>query len=90
MNEPLSLNSSVTKPPLVHVAPTPDNVVGDDGYVVSYVYDSRDDSSEVVVLDADRVDEEPVARVRIPVRVPLGFHATWVPGERLPGGSARA
>jgi hypothetical protein len=26
--------------------------------------------------------------VRLPVRVPIGFHATWIPGERLPGGSA--
>jgi carotenoid cleavage dioxygenase-like enzyme len=71
-------------------APRPDGVDDDDGYVVSYVYDAGEDGSEVVVLDAARVDEEPVARVRIPVRVPLGFHATWVPAERLPGGSARA
>jgi carotenoid cleavage dioxygenase-like enzyme len=28
--------------------------------------------------------------VALPVRVPIGFHATWVPGERLPGGSATA
>ena len=27
----------------------------------------------------------PVCRIKLPVRVPIGFHATWVPGERLPG-----
>jgi carotenoid cleavage dioxygenase-like enzyme len=40
------------------------------------------------VLDARDVSSGPVCRIRLPVRVPLGFHATWVPGERLPGGSA--
>ena len=29
-----------------------------------------------------------LCRIKLPVRVPIGFHATWVPGERLPGGSA--
>ena len=40
------------------------------------------------MLDAQDVTAGPVCRIRLPVRVPLGFHATWVPGERLPGGSA--
>ena len=60
----------------------------DDGYLVSYVYDEREGRSEVEVLDARDVTAGPVCRVRLPVRVPIGFHATWVPAERLPGGSA--
>ena len=55
---------------------------------MSYVHDERDGSSEVHVLDARDMTAEPVCRLRLPVRVPLGFHATWIPGERLPGGSA--
>jgi carotenoid cleavage dioxygenase len=39
------------------------------------------------VLDAQDVASGPLCTIRLPVRVPLGFHATWVPGERLPGGS---
>ena len=60
----------------------------DDGYLVSYVYDEREGRSEVEVLDARDVTAGPICRVKLPVRVPIGFHATWVPGERLPGGSA--
>ena len=30
----------------------------------------------------------PCAGCALPVRVPLGFHATWIPGGSLPGGSA--
>jgi carotenoid cleavage dioxygenase-like enzyme len=69
-------------------APRPDGDGEDDGYLVSYVYDEREGRSEVEVLDARDVTAGPVCRVRLPVRVPIGFHATWVPGERLPGGSA--
>jgi carotenoid cleavage dioxygenase-like enzyme len=60
----------------------------DDGYLVSYVYDEREGLSEVEVLDAADVTAGPICRIKLPVRVPIGFHATWVPGERLPGGSA--
>jgi carotenoid cleavage dioxygenase-like enzyme len=69
-------------------APRPASTAEDDGYLVSYVHDEREDRSEVAILDARDVTAGPICRVQLPVRVPLGFHATWVPGERLPGGSA--
>jgi carotenoid cleavage dioxygenase len=69
-------------------APRPDAMGEDDGYLVSYVYDEREGRSEVEVLDAADVAAGPLCAIELPVRVPLGFHATWVPGERLPGGSA--
>jgi carotenoid cleavage dioxygenase len=69
-------------------APRPGSSSEDDGYVLSYVYDEREERSDVEVLDAGDVSAGPVCRIKLPVRVPLGFHATWVPGERLPGGSA--
>ncbi len=55
----------------------------DDGYVISFVTDERDGKSEVIILDAKNVDKEPVARILLPQRVPLGFHACWVNGDRL-------
>jgi carotenoid cleavage dioxygenase len=48
-----------------------------DGYLVSIVRDEREDTTEVVVLDAQQLERGPVARLRIPAPVPLGFHATW-------------
>jgi carotenoid cleavage dioxygenase-like enzyme len=55
----------------------------DDGYVLSFVHDEAAGKSELVILDARALSNGPVARVVLPQRVPLGFHACWVPGEKL-------
>ena len=34
---------------------------------------------ECRVIDAQDFTAEPVARIKIPSRVPFGFHAAWVP-----------
>jgi carotenoid cleavage dioxygenase len=54
-----------------------------DGYLVSFVTDARDGRSEVEILDASDIAAGPVARVRLPQRVPVGFHATWVRADQL-------
>jgi carotenoid cleavage dioxygenase len=53
----------------------------DAGFLLSYVFDRRDESSALVVLDAADVAAGPVATVQLPQRVPYGFHATWVPAR---------
>ncbi|MFN8040795.1 MAG: carotenoid oxygenase family protein [Acidimicrobiales bacterium] len=58
-------------------APDPAGSAEDDGWLLSAVYDSARDTSEVVVLDARDVAAGPIARVRIPQRMPFGFHANW-------------
>lgn len=55
----------------------------DEGFLMSYVYDAARDGSDLVILDAGRLDGPPVARVRLPRRVPFGFHGSWVPGQPL-------
>lgn len=58
--------------------PWPGATEEDDGYLMSYVYDASAGTSELVILDAGAVEEEPVARVLIPARIPYGFHGAWV------------
>jgi carotenoid cleavage dioxygenase len=50
-----------------------------EGLIMTYVYDKAADSSELVALDARDVAAGPVARIKLPQRVPYGFHGTWVP-----------
>ena len=51
----------------------------DDGYVIVLVYDTERDASDFYVLDARNIAGEALARVRLPHRVPHGFHGNWVP-----------
>ena len=51
----------------------------DDGWVLSYVYQPETNQSEVLILDSRHFEQEPVARIHLPVRVPAGFHGNWVP-----------
>ncbi len=53
----------------------------DDGYLLTYAYDTGTRRSDLLVLDARDVTAGPVATVQLPTRVPYGFHATWVPQE---------
>jgi carotenoid cleavage dioxygenase len=60
-------------------APRPGATAEDDGYLVTFVRDQRAPGSEAQVFDATRLEAGPLARLRVPAPVPLGFHATWVP-----------
>jgi carotenoid cleavage dioxygenase len=51
----------------------------DDGWLLAYVYDQSSARSELLILDAGSMSEEPVARVMLPARVPMGFHGSWIP-----------
>jgi carotenoid cleavage dioxygenase len=50
----------------------------DDGYVLVLVYNSACNASEFLILDARNIAGDPVASVRLPHRVPYGFHGNWV------------
>jgi carotenoid cleavage dioxygenase-like enzyme len=58
----------------------------DDGYLVGFVWDDTKQASFVCIFDAKDITRGPLARIRMPQRVPHGFHATWVSGERLARG----
>jgi carotenoid cleavage dioxygenase-like enzyme len=51
----------------------------DDGVVLSFVTDARDQTSRLVVLDGQDFAAPPLATVELPRAVPLGFHACWAP-----------
>jgi carotenoid cleavage dioxygenase len=51
----------------------------DEGWVMSYVYDENSNETEFVILDASDLKKDPVARVKLPQRVPHGFHGSWMP-----------
>jgi carotenoid cleavage dioxygenase-like enzyme len=60
-------------------APASPTAAEDDGYVLSYVHNPDRGASDLVILAAEDFTAEPVARVHLPARVPLGFHGSWLP-----------
>ncbi len=59
--------------------PRTTNAAEDDGYVLVLVYAHERNASDFYVLDARNIGGDPVAVVRLPHRVPYGFHGNWVP-----------
>ncbi|WP_406478065.1 carotenoid oxygenase family protein [Streptomyces platensis] len=56
-----------------------DDRPGGPGWLITYVYDASTDTSDLVVLDSEDISADPVATVRLPQRVPYGFHGNWLP-----------
>ncbi|WP_437916179.1 carotenoid oxygenase family protein [Sorangium sp. So ce302] len=61
------------------VAPRPGSDAEDGAWVILFVHRRDGSATELVVLDASRFASPPVARVRLPCRVPLGLHGEWLP-----------
>jgi carotenoid cleavage dioxygenase-like enzyme len=49
-----------------------------DGYILNLAYDQTTALNDLLIFDAADIESGPVAKVRLPVRIPSGFHGTWV------------
>ena len=50
----------------------------DDGYVMAFVYNPDRGAADLVLLAARDFTSEPVARIHLPARIPLGFRGNWI------------
>ena len=57
----------------------------DNGYLVTFSTDSNDWTSRALIFDAADITRGPICRIPIPRRIPLGFHANWIPGRDMWG-----
>jgi carotenoid cleavage dioxygenase len=51
-----------------------------EGFLLALVYRGGEGRSDLLVLDAGNVEGAPLATVKLPHRVPFGFHGNWAPG----------
>ncbi len=49
-----------------------------DGFLLANIYDSNANATHLVILDAQNVSGEPLAKAYLDHRVPFGFHGNWM------------
>ena len=54
----------------------------DHGWLMGYVINPAEETSELVILNAQDFEGAPQAVIHIPQRIPPGFHGNWVPAQR--------
>jgi carotenoid cleavage dioxygenase len=54
-----------------------------EGYIVQIQTHTDDGLSDLLLYDAQRVDEGPMATIHLPLRMRFGLHGNWVAGEDL-------
>jgi 8'-apo-carotenoid 13,14-cleaving dioxygenase len=58
--------------------PRSDDAPEGDGWLMGFVINMADETTDYVILDAMDFEGTPVATVHIPHRIPPGFHGNWV------------
>lgn len=53
----------------------------DEGWLVGFVIDTADQTTDFVILDARAFEAAPTATITLPHRIPPGFHGNWFPAS---------
>ena len=59
-------------------APRSDTAAEGDGYILILAYDQVTALSQLMIFNAQDIELGPLARAKLPLRIPAGFHGTWV------------
>lgn len=54
-----------------------------DGHLMGLVVDMNDETTDLILIDPANFEGEAVAKIRLPHRVPPGFHGNWVNASEL-------
>ena len=71
----LPAGDAISEPVFVPRAP---HAAEGDGYLLAVAWRGGERRSDLIILDTDAIERGPVATVRLPHRVPFGFHGNWV------------
>ncbi|MEL4895527.1 carotenoid oxygenase family protein [Crocosphaera sp. Alani8] len=57
--------------------PKPDSTNEDQGWVLVMVYDGNKHRSDIVILDGENLEKEPIATLHLKHHIPYGLHGNW-------------
>ena len=60
------------------LAPRSGSAAEGDGYLLLLGYDQTTQLSEMLIFDAADIEPGPLAKAKLPLRIPAGFHGSWV------------
>ncbi|XP_027182326.1 carotenoid 9,10(9',10')-cleavage dioxygenase 1-like [Coffea eugenioides] len=49
----------------------------DDGWITAFVHNEKTNISQVYIVDAKNISSKPIAKIKLPSRVPYGFHGAF-------------
>ncbi len=61
--------------------PAAEDAGEDEGWLIGLVIDTTDETTTLEILDAHSFDAAPMASVKLPHRIPPGFHGNWFPAR---------
>lgn len=64
-------------------APADNAIAEDDGYVVVFAWNDKNKEQQLQLFDARNISQGPIARVKLPRRVPAGFHGCWMSEDTI-------
>jgi carotenoid cleavage dioxygenase len=74
-------DTSVQEPCFIPKSPTAQE---GEGYIITTATRVKEMRTDVFLLDAQHIDQGPLATIRLPVRLRPGYHTSWAPSEALP------
>jgi carotenoid cleavage dioxygenase-like enzyme len=60
-----------------------DQFFNGDGYVIALIDNHVTNYSDLAIFDAQHVDEGPIARAKLPLRIRQGLHGNWADESKL-------
>jgi len=60
-----------------------------DGYIVALANRLAEGRTDLLLFDALAIEKGPIATIKLPVRLRMGLHGNWAPGEALEAAAAR-
>ena len=69
----------------IQVAKRTDSSSEDDAYLITFIQDLKEDTSECAIFDAQDILKGPIVRIMLPERISTGTHAYWLDEDRIHG-----
>lgn len=61
----------------------PGSEVEDQGWLISVVYESQNHRSDIIILDAQNLEQGPIGKLHLQHHIPYGLHGSWVSKQQL-------